>query len=65
MNGSLRKVAAFVALMFGALLLNFTHFSVFRTAPLLEHPRNVRVRDAEFYPYENKYTIRTFSSGAY
>ena len=48
MNGSLRKVAAFVALMFGALLLNFTHFSVFRTAPLLEHPRNVRVRDAEF-----------------
>lgn len=48
MNGPLRKVSAFMAILIAALLLNLTYFSVFRTPSLLEHGRNVRVRDAEF-----------------
>lgn len=49
MNGPLRKVSIFVAVLMAMLLLNITHFSVFRHDALLEHPLNRRVRDAEFF----------------
>ena len=48
MNGPLRKVSIFVALMMAALLLNITWISVVRTDDLNADPRNRRVRDAEF-----------------
>ncbi len=48
MNGPLRKVSIFVALMMAALLVNLTYTSVVRQESLLEHPSNRRVRDAEF-----------------
>ncbi|MDO5734914.1 MAG: penicillin-binding protein 2 [Propionibacteriaceae bacterium] len=48
MNGPLRKVSIFVALMMAALLVNITWISVVRTDSLNEDPRNRRVRDAEF-----------------
>ncbi len=48
MNGPLRKVSIFVALMMAALLLNVTWISVVRTDDLNAEPRNRRVRDAEF-----------------
>lgn len=48
MNGPIRKVATFVALMMAALLLNMTYISVVRTDSLNEDGRNRRVRDAEF-----------------
>ena len=48
MNGPLRKVSLFVALMMAALLLNITWISVIRTDGLNADPRNRRVRDAEF-----------------
>lgn len=48
MNATLRKVSAFVALMFAALLLNLTYFSVVRAPALLDDGRNRRVRDAEY-----------------
>ncbi len=48
MNGPLRKVSGFIALMMAALLLNITYISVFRTDEMLAEPRNRRVRDAEF-----------------
>lgn len=48
MNGPLRKVSIFVALMMAALLVNITWISVVRTDDLNAEPRNRRVRDAEF-----------------
>ncbi len=48
MNGPLRKVSIFVALMMAALLVNVTWISVVRTDELNADPRNRRVRDAEF-----------------
>lgn len=48
MNGPLRKVSIFVALMMAALLLNITWLSVVRSDALLADSRNRRVRDAEF-----------------
>lgn len=48
MNGPLRKVSIFVALLMAALLLNLTYMTTFRQEPLLEHGGNRRVRDAEF-----------------
>ncbi|MDF1487255.1 peptidoglycan D,D-transpeptidase FtsI family protein [Tessaracoccus caeni] len=51
MNGPLRKVSIFVAVMMAALLINTTWISVGRTEALNEHPLNRRVRDAEFAQY--------------
>lgn len=48
MNGPIRKVAVFVAILMAALLANTTYISVFRTDSLNEEGRNRRVRDAEF-----------------
>lgn len=48
MNGPLRKVSIFVAIMMAALLLNLTYMTTFRQEALLEHPLNRRVSDAEF-----------------
>ena len=48
MNGPLRKVSIFVALMMAALLLNITYISAVRTDDLNADSRNRRVRDAEF-----------------
>ncbi len=48
MNGPIRKVAVFVAIMMAALLANTTYISVFRTDSLNAEARNRRVRDAEF-----------------
>ncbi|MCC2594588.1 penicillin-binding protein 2 [Tessaracoccus sp. OS52] len=48
MNGPLRKVSIFVALMMAALLANLTYISVVASEDLQAHPRNRRVRDAEF-----------------
>lgn len=48
MNGPLRKVSVFVALMMAALLVNITYIAVFRQDAMLAEPRNRRVRDAEF-----------------
>lgn len=51
MNGPLRKVSIFVAIMFAALLVNATWMNVARTDELNQHPMNRRVRDAEFAKY--------------
>lgn len=48
MNGPIRKVSIFVAVLFAALLINLTYTAVARQEPLLENPLNRRVRDAEF-----------------
>lgn len=48
MNGPIRKVTLFVALLMAALLLNLTYISAVRTDELNQNPRNRRVRDAEF-----------------
>ena len=48
MNGPLRKVSMFVALMMAALLLNMTWIAVVESEDLNAHSRNRRVRDAEF-----------------
>ncbi|MHA6513141.1 peptidoglycan D,D-transpeptidase FtsI family protein [Tessaracoccus sp. Z1128] len=48
MNGPIRKVTVFVALMMAALLLNFTAISVVQSEDLNADSRNRRVRDAEF-----------------
>ncbi|MEO7589557.1 MAG: penicillin-binding protein 2 [Arachnia sp.] len=48
MNGPLRKVSIFIAVMMAALLVNITWISVVRTNDLNADPRNRRVRDAEF-----------------
>ena len=48
MNGPLRKVSVFVALLMAALLVNITYISVFRQDSMANEPRNRRVRDAEF-----------------
>lgn len=48
MNGPLRQVSIFVALMMAALLLNMTWIAVVASEDLNAHPRNRRVRDAEF-----------------
>lgn len=48
MNGPLRKVSIFIALMMAALLVNITYISVIRTDSLNARPENRRVRDAEF-----------------
>ncbi len=48
MNGPIRKVTVFVALMMAALLLNLTAISVVQADDLNADPRNRRVRDAEF-----------------
>lgn len=48
MNGPIRTVATFVALLMAALLVNITWISVVRTESLNEDTRNRRVRDAEF-----------------
>ncbi|GAB3812935.1 penicillin-binding transpeptidase domain-containing protein [Tessaracoccus terricola] len=48
MNGPLRKVSIFVALMMAALLLNMTYIAVVASDDLNAHSRNRRVRDAEF-----------------
>lgn len=48
MNGPIRTVASFVALLMAALLVNITWISVVRTESLNEDTRNRRVRDAEF-----------------
>lgn len=48
MNGPLRKVSIFVALMMAALLLNMTWIAVVASDDLNAHSRNRRVRDAEF-----------------
>lgn len=48
MNGPIRKVAVFVAILMAALLANTTYLSVFRQDQLLADGRNRRVRDAEF-----------------
>ncbi|MDO5678204.1 MAG: penicillin-binding protein 2 [Propionibacteriaceae bacterium] len=48
MNGPIRKVATFVAVLLAALLVNLTWISVVRTESLNEDSRNRRVRDAEF-----------------
>ena len=48
MNGPIRKVTIFVAVLMAALLANMTWISVVRTDSLNNDPRNRRVRDAEF-----------------
>lgn len=48
MNGPIRKVASFVAILMAALLVNLTWISVVRTESLNDDGRNRRVRDAEF-----------------
>lgn len=48
MNGPLRNVSIFVAIMMAALLVNITWISVVRTGDLNADSRNRRVRDAEF-----------------
>lgn len=48
MNGPIRKVSIFVALLMAALLVNLTYGAVVRQDPLVENPLNRRVRDAEF-----------------
>ncbi|HMR50395.1 MAG TPA: penicillin-binding protein 2 [Arachnia sp.] len=51
MNGPLRKVSIFVAILFAALMINATWMNVARTEELNQHPLNRRVRDAEFAKY--------------
>lgn len=48
MNGPLRKVSIFVAIMMAALLVNISFTAVVRQPGLLENQSNSRVRDAEF-----------------
>lgn len=48
MNGPIRKVTIFVAMLLAALLANMTWISVARTESLNDDNRNRRVRDAEF-----------------
>lgn len=48
MNGPIRKVTVFVALMMAALLLNLTQISVVQTEALNAEQRNRRIMDAEF-----------------
>ena len=48
MNGPIRKVTVFVAVLMALLLLNLTWISVVRHDALNEDGRNRRVRDAEF-----------------
>lgn len=48
MNGPIRKVSIFVAILMAALLVNLTYTATVRQEPLLENPLNRRVRDAEF-----------------
>lgn len=55
MNGPIRKVASFVAILMAALLVNVTWISVVRTDSLNNDNRNRRVRDAEFS--QNRGTI--------
>ena len=48
MNGPIRKVTGFVAVLMALLLLNVTYAAVFRADDLNAEGRNRRVRDAEF-----------------
>ena len=48
MNGPIRKVATFVAVLLALLLFNLTYISAVRTEALNQDGRNRRVRDAEF-----------------
>lgn len=48
MNGPLRKVSIFIAVLMAALLVNITWISVVRQGDMLSDSRNRRVRDAEF-----------------
>ena len=48
MNGPIRKVSGFVAVLMALLLVNITYLTVFRADDLNADGRNRRVRDAEF-----------------
>jgi peptidoglycan glycosyltransferase len=48
MNGPIRKVTVFIAILMAALLTNMTVISVVRADSLNADGRNRRVRDAEF-----------------
>lgn len=48
MNRPIRRVAAFLMILFLALMANATFSNVVRSGPLTDNPNNRRVRDAEF-----------------
>lgn len=57
MNGPLRKVSIFVALLMAALMINTTWMAIARTDEMNQHPLNRRVRDADFADYRGAILI--------